>query len=140
LEDFAEAGHFIFHAGDKYASMHVHAYVDAAFALTVDSKSHTGVAIYVRGYLICTLSWKQKCITKSPTETKLVGLTDNISLIELFEEFVAFVTETKYMLPIIFQDLSSVVGLVTNEDEFIKGSYYRKIHHCQACVGTRDQS
>jgi hypothetical protein len=89
----------------------VHAYVEAAFALHNDSKSHTGVVIYVGGYVVYALSRKQKCMTKSPTEAKLVGLTNNIGLIELFEEFLGFVTDRKPMDHVIFQDSPLVVSL-----------------------------
>jgi hypothetical protein len=69
----------------------VEAYVDAAFAPHVDSKSHTGVTILIGRALVFAASRKQKCITKSPTESELVTLMDNIGLIELFEEFFNFI-------------------------------------------------
>jgi hypothetical protein len=53
------------------------------------------------------------CVTKSPTESELVALTDNIGLVELFEEFVTFLVNEKIATPIIYQDSSSVVSLVT---------------------------
>jgi hypothetical protein len=68
----------------------VKAYVDAAFAPHEDSKSHTGVAIFVGGAFVFGASRKQKCVTKSPTESELVALTDNIEFVELFEEFFSF--------------------------------------------------
>jgi hypothetical protein len=37
-----------------------------------------GVVIRVGGYMVYASSRKQKCMTKSPTEAELVGLTDNI--------------------------------------------------------------
>jgi hypothetical protein len=46
----------------------VAAYVDAAYALHADSKSHTGVVTYVGGTLAYVASRKQKCMSKSPTE------------------------------------------------------------------------
>jgi hypothetical protein len=52
----------------------VRAYVDAAYALHNDSRSHTGVIIYVGQTLVYILSNKQKCISKSPTEAELIGL------------------------------------------------------------------
>ncbi len=48
-------------------------------------------------------------MTKSPTESELVALTDNLSLIELFEEFV----NHSMGIPTIYQDSTSVIVLVT---------------------------
>ncbi len=48
------------------------------YALHEDSKSHTKVVIYIGGYMVYASSKKQKCMTKSPIEADLVGLTDNI--------------------------------------------------------------
>ncbi len=64
--------------------LQVEAYIDAAFASHTDSKSHTGVIILVGASLVYVASKKQKCVTKSPTEAELVGLTDNIGLVELW--------------------------------------------------------
>ena len=43
------------------------------------------MVVYVGGSLAYVSSKKQKCMTKSPTEAELVGLTDNVGLVELFE-------------------------------------------------------
>ncbi len=59
-------------------NLQIHAYVDAAFALHDDSKSHTGVVILLDRSVLYVASRKQKCVTKSPTEAELVGLTDNL--------------------------------------------------------------
>ncbi len=54
------------------------AYMDTAYALHSDSKSHSGVIIYVGGTMCYVSSCKQKCMSKSPTETELIALTDNL--------------------------------------------------------------
>jgi hypothetical protein len=59
----------------------VEAHVDAAFAPHEDSKSHTRIAVFIGGALVFAASRKQKCVTKSPTESKLVALMDNIGFI-----------------------------------------------------------
>ncbi len=48
-------------------------------------------------------------MTKSPTESELVALTDNLGLIELFEEFLSFIQNRSMETPTIYQDSSSVV-------------------------------
>jgi hypothetical protein len=89
------------------------AYVDAAYALHGDSKLHMGVVIYVGGTLVYVASRKQKCMSKSPTEAELIALTDNLGLVELFQEFVEFVTKKKIKPPLVYQDCNAVVTLVT---------------------------
>ena len=96
-----------------YVEGNITAYVDAAYALHSDSKSHTGVVIYVRETLVYVSSKKQKCMSKSPTEAELIGLTDNLGLIELFHEFLEFLTMKKIDPPTIYQDCNAVVSLVT---------------------------
>jgi hypothetical protein len=95
------------------AKSNVVAYIDAAYALHSDSKSHSGVIIYVGGTLCYVTSHKQKCMSKSPTEAELIALTDNLGLVELFQEFVEFITRKKVMIPVVFQDYNTVVSLVT---------------------------
>jgi hypothetical protein len=102
------------------------AYVDAEYVIHNDSKSHTGVIIYVGGTLVYVSSKKQKCTSKSPTEAKLIGLTDNLGLIKLFHEFVEFVTMKKLKPPTIYQDCNAVVTLVT------KGGGQTRTKHLRA--------
>ncbi len=56
----------------------IRAYLVASYALHADSKSPTGVVIYVGNTLAYVSSRKQKCMSKSPTEAELIGLSDNI--------------------------------------------------------------
>ncbi len=55
--------------------------MDASFALHSDSKSHTGIAVFIGGAMVFAASQKQKCVTKSPMESELVGLMDNDSFL-----------------------------------------------------------
>jgi hypothetical protein len=89
------------------------AYVDAAFATHNDSKSHSGVAIFVAGVLVYSASKKQACVTKSPTESELVALSDYVGFIELFHEFISSIVMEKLPVPIVYQDSTSVITLVT---------------------------
>ena len=74
----------------KPATMQVRMFVDAAFALHHDSKSHTGAVVTVSGAAVFVSSGKQKCTVKSPTEAELVGLTDKMGFAELVWEFACF--------------------------------------------------
>ena len=82
----------------------VEVYIDAAFAAHYDAKSHTGVACFIAKALVFAASRKQKCVTKSPADSELFGLTDHISFVELFAEFLAFITNAKVQPPMIYQD------------------------------------
>jgi hypothetical protein len=104
----------------------IRAYVDAAYAIHEDSKSHTGVVVYVGETLVYVSSKKQKCMSKSPTEAELIGLTDNLGLVELFKEFVEFLTGKAVEMPMIFQDCKAVVSLVT------KGGGITRTKHLRA--------
>ncbi len=93
--------------------LQVIAYIDAAFATHKDLKSHSGVAIFVAGTLVYVGSIKQQCVTKSPTESELVALSDYVGFIELFHEFISSLTYDQISPPIIYQDSMSVITLVT---------------------------
>ncbi len=94
-------------------NVQIRAFIDASFALHDDSKSHTGFVFYVGGAVIYVSSRKQKCIAKSPTEAELVGLTDNLGLVELFHEFISFLSGKKAFIPVVYQDSNSVISLIT---------------------------
>jgi hypothetical protein len=104
----------------------IRAYIDAAYAVHEDSKSNTGVVVYVGEKLVYFLSKKQKCMSKSPTEAELIGLTDNLGLVELFKEFVEFVTGHEVQVPIVYQDCKAVLSLVT------KGGGITRTKHLRA--------
>jgi hypothetical protein len=79
----------------------------------MDGRSHTGIAIFLGGTLVYAASRKQKCVTKSPADSELVALTDNIAFTELFAEFLGFITNTFENKPLIFEDCTAVISLVT---------------------------
>jgi hypothetical protein len=88
------------------------AYVDAACALHSDSKSHTGVVIYVGDAMVYISLKKQECMSKSALEAEMIALMDNLGLIELFQEFVKFVMKKKARIPVVYQDCNAVVMLI----------------------------
>jgi hypothetical protein len=74
-------------------------------------------------------SRKQKCVAKSPTEVELVGLTDNLGLVELFHEFVSFLIGRKALVPVVYQDLTSVISLVTEGGGVTRTKHMRARMH-----------
>lgn len=66
------------------------AYIDALFTLHDDSKMHTGMVVMTGKASVHFLLKKQQCMSKSQMDSELIGLTDNLGLVELFNEFVSF--------------------------------------------------
>jgi hypothetical protein len=89
------------------------AYIDASFALHPDGKSHSGIVVLLGGVGVFYASRKQKCISKSPTEAELVALSNNVGFVELFHELVSFILNCKIGIPMVYQDNTSVILLVT---------------------------
>eukprot|EP00978_Attheya_sp_CCMP212_P037033 scaffold171954_cov19-Attheya_sp.AAC.1 len=54
-------------------------YVNAAFAVHADFKSHTGAVMTLRKGIVISISTKQKVNTRSSTESELVGIDDAIA-------------------------------------------------------------
>jgi len=48
-------------------------------------------------------------VCKSPTKAELVALSDNLGFVELFQDFLRFVTNSKVDASVIFQDNTSVI-------------------------------
>ena len=72
------------------------------------------------------LQGKKKCVTKSPTESELVTLTDNIGFIELFEEFFNFIINREEKIPpLIYQDSTSVISLVMKGGGIVRTKHLR---------------
>lgn len=67
--------------------------------------------IHVGGSLAYVGSRKQMCVTDSPTECKLVGLTDYLGFVELLLSFLPNEPEES---PVLYQDNTSVLSLVTH--------------------------
>ncbi len=67
-------------------------------------------------------------MTKSPTEAELVGLANNVGMVELFEEFICFITNRNTKTPTIYQDCTAVVRLVN------KGGGVTRTKHLRARI------
>jgi magnesium-transporting ATPase (P-type) len=92
----------------------VEVFIDASYATHEDGKSHSGLVVKIGGVAVLCASCKQKCVSKSPTEAALVALLDNLGFVELFQEFLSFVTNSMVTASVIFQDNTSVISMVTS--------------------------
>lgn len=99
---------------EAITEIQVTAYVDASFAIHNDGKSHSGIVIFVGGVEVFCASRKQKCVSKSLIEAELVVLSDNLWFIELFHELISFITNSKIETPLIYQDNTAVISMVTS--------------------------
>jgi hypothetical protein len=68
---------------------------------------------------------KQKCVRKSLTEVELVALSDNLGFMELSQEFLCFVTNSKIETPLIYQDNTSLISLVTEGGGIMRTKHMR---------------
>jgi hypothetical protein len=89
-------------------------YIDASFAIHNDGKSHTGIMVFIAGVAVNCALQKQKCVSKSRTEAELVALSDNLGFVELFHEFVSFLVNDKIEKPLIYQNKTLVISMVTS--------------------------
>lgn len=88
-------------------------YVDAAFAVHKDLKSHTGAILTLGTGVICSTSIKQKVNSRSSTEAELIGVDDLVAKVLWTKRFIqAQGHEVKSN--IIFRDNQSSMKLENN--------------------------
>jgi hypothetical protein len=91
--------------------LRVYGYVDASFAVHKDMKSHTGGVISLGRGSVNVSSKKQQLMTKSSTESELVGLSDQLPQILWTRNFL--LAQGYAVGPArIFQDNQSTIALV----------------------------
>ena len=88
-------------------------YVDAAFAVHKDFKSHTGATVSLGNGIICFMSTKQKVNTRSSTEAELVGVDDIISKV-LWTKLFIEAQGHKVTTNVIYRDNTSAMKLEAN--------------------------
>ena len=91
-------------------------YVDAAFAVHKDFRSHTGAVMSLGNGIISSVSIKQKVNTRSSTEAELVAIDNVVSKIIWTKRFIenqGFQVETN----IVYQDNQSTMKLEENGKE-----------------------
>jgi hypothetical protein len=85
-------------------------YVDVAFAVHADMRSHTGAIFTMGKGAIISSSTKQKVNTRSSTESELVGVDDKISKILWMKRFLEW-QNFKVKTNIVYQDNTSAMQL-----------------------------
>ena len=88
-------------------------YVDAAFAVHPDFKSHTGAVMTMGDGAIQAISRKQKLNTRSSTESELVGV-DDVSTMILWTKLFLEAQGYEIKQNVIYQDNKSAILLEIN--------------------------
>jgi hypothetical protein len=88
-------------------------YIDAAFAVHADMKSHTGAVFTLGKGAIISGSTKQKPNSRSSTEAELIGVDDKITKVLWARRFLEW-QGFKVKLCIIYQDNTSTMKLEKN--------------------------
>jgi hypothetical protein len=91
-------------------------YVDVAFAVHADMKSHTGAIFTMGKGAILSSSTKQKVNTRSSTESELVGVDDKISKVLWMKRFLEW-QNFKVKTNIVYQDNTSTIKLAEKGKE-----------------------
>jgi hypothetical protein len=88
-------------------------YIDAAFAVHADMKSHTGAILTLGKGAICSSSTKQKVNSRSSTGAEMVAVDDKIDKVIWTKRFLEK-QGFKVMLNVIYQDNTSTMKLQKN--------------------------
>jgi len=111
-------------------SVDLKAYIDAAYSVHEDCKSHSGAAFTFGSGAFLPCSTKQACVSKSSTEAELIAYTDYIGEAMTLKNIAQDITGKQVNL-IIMQDNSSVISILKN------GRLAGKSKHCSKHVKTR---
>jgi hypothetical protein len=91
-------------------------YIDTAFTVPPDMKSHTGAVFTMGKGAIIGSSTKQKVNSRSSTESELIGVDNKITKILWTKRFLEW-QEFMVKLNIIYQDNTSTIKLEENGKE-----------------------
>merc|ERR1711991_185675 len=110
--------------GDSNGILRLRAYADASYGVHMDGKSHTGNVITLgRGLIFCKSS-KQKSVTKSSCEAKILSLSGIVSKVAWMKDFLHEIGVT-FEHPILFEENRAAVFIVTNGP-----STAERVRHC----------
>jgi len=101
-------------------------HIDAADGVHHDSKSHSGMIVTTGERALLAVSTKQKCISKSSTDSELIAVTDligqSMDLRKVAEEIIVEKIEL-----IIYQDNESIITVMRNGTVGTRSSIPRSV-------------
>jgi hypothetical protein len=106
------------------AVMRLGGYIDASWGCHHDGKGHSGLVITLGGCTVMCMSSKQKLVTRDSTEAELVALSDKCMNVLKCHDFL---TEQAMDcgLPVLLQDNTSTIALVTKSNGQYRTKYMR---------------
>ena len=108
--------------------LRLRAYVDASFGVYTDGKSVTGIVLMLGDATIYVKSSKQKIVTRSLTESELVGISDALSQILWTREFL--IRQGLTIGPaVVYQDNQSTIFLAKKGRSTSERSRHIKIRY-----------
>ena len=108
--------------------LQLRAYVDASFGVYKDGKSVTGIVLVLGDATIYVKSSKQKIVTRSSTESELVGISDALSQILWTREFL--IRQGLSIGPaVVYQDNQSTIFLANKGRSTSERSRHTKIRY-----------
>lgn len=108
--------------------LEIRAYVDASFGTYDDKKPVTGVVIKIGDATIYIKSGKQKIVTRSSTEAKLVGLSDALSQILWTRELLTH-QGISVGPAVVYQDNQSTICLANKGKSTSERTRHVKVRH-----------
>ena len=122
---FTQDQHLILRIGQE---VQLKVFVDASFGIYEDGKSVTGVVIMLGDAVIYIKSGKQKIVTRSSTESELVGISDALSQVLWTREYLMY-SGLALGPAVIFQDNQSAIYLAKKGRSTSVRSRHIKIRH-----------
>jgi hypothetical protein len=96
-------------------TVHVHSYVDAAYGVHPDMKSHTGMNLCLGdAKAIMVKSTKQRIVSKSSTEAELVAASDCTGDLLQLNEFIKELKVVDCNVATLYQDNQATIALLKN--------------------------
>ena len=112
------------------------AYIDCSHGVHADGKGHTGSVISLGKGAVFAKSSKQKLVSKSSTETELIGLTDDSSQVIWTRNFLIH-QATKVPPATIFQDNQSTLALVDKGRSTSARTRHINVRYFLSRIGSR---
>ena len=118
--------------GDTKNNIRIFAYADASYGVHMDGKSHTGLVITLGRGPIYVKSGKQKCVTKSSCEAKIIASSDIAATVKWLIDLLVELLGPRQP-PVLMEDNKAAIQQATNGASTADRSRHVHIHPEQLC-------